>query len=284
MPEGPEARTVSDKLRPFLLNKLIISAYKGERGRSLGFENLKFPSTVTGVRVYGKKIFIDIVSPTTNLPYIIVVSLGMTGRLQYNRGNHSHIYFVIGEYHTSGSFRIMRPSFTLFFDDYRYMGSVDFVPTSNIGIYLGDIGPDLLAASLSENTWIPSSTWISIFTQKKIQTWTICKALLDQRLVAGVGNYLKAEVLYYSGILPERVINTITPHEWETLRVTSHKIILLSYSYGGFTLKDFISPDGQCGEYPAAVYGKKQDPYGNLVVSGKTSDRRTSYWVPSIQR
>lgn len=92
-----------------------------------------------------------------------------------------------------------------------------------------------------------------------------------------------SEILYYAGILPERKINTITLQEWETLRVVAHKIILLSYSHGGFTIKDFISPDGQLGTYPAAVYGKKLDPYGNPVISMKTSNGRTSHWVAAIQ-
>lgn len=282
MPEGPEARVVSDKLRPILTGKIIMSAYKGERGKSIGFENITFPSNILGVRTYGKKILIDIVTGN-NLSYIIVVSLGMTGRLQYNPGNHTHIYFNISDYEIVGSLRILRDTFTLYYDDYRYMGSVDIIPTANISIYLGNIGPDLLAAALNENTWIPSNTWLAIFTQKKIQKWAICKALLEQSLIAGIGNYIKSEVLYYVGILPERKISEITIQEWETLRVVAHKIILLSYSYGGFTIKDFISPDGQWGQYPAAVYGKKQDSYGNPVISGKTSDGRTSHWVPAIQ-
>lgn len=282
MPEGPEVRTVSDKIKPLLINHIIMNAYKGVRGNSMGFENLTFPSNIIGVRTYGKKILIDIVTKD-NLSYIIVVSLGMVGRLQYAPGNHTHIYFNIGKSELNGNFNIMRQILTLYFDDYRYMGSVDIVPTGGISMYLGNIGPDLLAAALDEKTWISSETWLSIFTQKKIQKWAICKALLDQTLIAGIGNYIKAEVLYYSQILPQRIVSTITLQEWEALRIVSHKIILLSYSYGGFTIKDFISPDGAKGLYPAAVYGKKHDPYSNIVISGKTADGRTSHWVPAIQ-
>jgi len=258
MPEGPEVRTVSDKIRSLLTNHIIISAYKGIRANSIGFENLTFPSNILGVRTYGKKILIDIVTKD-NLSCIIIVSLGMVGRLQYTPGNHTHIYFNIGKFEIKGNFHIMRPTFTLYFDDYRYMGSIDIIPTSHISMYLGNIGPDLLAAALDEKTWISSQIWLSIFTQKRIQKWAICKALLDQSLIAGIGNYVKAEVLYYAQILPQRILSTITLQEWETLRIVSHKIILLSYSYGGFTIKDFISPDGVKGLYPAAVYGKTHD-------------------------
>ena len=277
-PEGPEVRTVCDKIRPILLNRVITNAYKGERGQSIGFENLVFPSTITAVHSYGKKILIY-----TSSDQVIVVSLGMTGRLQYYPGDHSHIYFDINEYENKGPFRVVRPICKLYFDDYRYMGSVNIIPINYLQSHLSGIGPDLLAAALDEKKWISSETWLAIFTQKKIQKWAICKALLDQSLVSGIGNYLLSEILYYAGILPERKINTITLEEWETLRVVAHKIILLSYSHGGFTIKDFISPDGAKGMYPAAVYGKKIDPYGNPVVSAKTSNGRTSHWVPAVQ-
>lgn len=285
-PEGPEVRTVANKLRPKLINSIITNAYKGERGKSIGFETLVFPSTITAIDTYGKKILIytsSQVDVNSWKEFTIVVSLGMTGRLQYIPGNHTHIYFNITECEIVGSLNILRSKFTLYFDDYRYMGSINIVLKSNICSYLSGIGPDLLAASLDEKTWISSEIWLGIFTQKKIQKWVICKALLDQSLVSGIGNYLLSEILYYAGILPERKINSISLEELEILRVVSHKIILLSYSYGGFTLKDFISPDGVKGMYPAAVYGKKTDPYGNPVVSAKTSNGRTSYFVPTIQ-
>lgn len=280
-PEGPEARTVADKLRSTLLNKIIFNKYKGDRANSKGFELLKIPSDIIGVRSYGKKVLIYI--KYNNDIYIIVVSLGMTGRLQYSQGNHSHINLAIGEYQILGSLRIIRPSFVLYFDDQRYMGHFDIIPVSGIGIYLKGIGPDLLQAALDEKTYISSEHWKQIFNLKKVKKWKICKALLDQDLIAGIGNYIKSEVLYYSKIHPERTVETLTDEELEVLRIVCHKIIMLSYSYGGFTIESFISPDGSWGKYPAAVYGKQFDSCGNPVIKGKTSDGRTSHWVPSLQ-
>lgn len=199
--------------------------------------------------------------------YTIVVSLGLQGRLNFTSGN---IYFDIGIVETKGSFNIMRKTYKFYFYS-GHCGKIVATPTDNLEKFLFPIGPDVLQAALSETTWITSNDWNIIFTQKKIAKWCICKALMDQQLVAGIGNYLKSEILYYSGILPQRLMNTLTKEEMERIRVVAHKIILLSYVMGSN------------GGYNKVVYNKEFDTYGNKVVSGKTSDGRTSYWVTEFQ-
>lgn len=278
MPEGPEARTVADKLRPVLVTRIITSAYKGDRAKSIGFDNLKCPATIVGVRSHGKKVLIDL-----DTGHMIIVSLGMSGRLQYTQGNHSHVRFDISESQTNGPFKVMKQVFSLFFDDSRYMGGVDIIPNVGIPLYFKDIGPDLLQLAINDNTWIPTQTWLSIFTAKKLQKRALCDVLMDQSLVAGIGNYLKSEILYYSAMHPERTVENITAEEWERLRVNAHKVIRLAYHYRGFTIESFISPDGEFGTYPAAVYGKTHDPLGNPIIKTETKDGRTTHWVPSLQ-
>jgi formamidopyrimidine-DNA glycosylase len=56
MPEGPEARTVADKLRPYLVNRIITGYYNGERAKTIAFFNLKCPALIIGIRSYGKKV------------------------------------------------------------------------------------------------------------------------------------------------------------------------------------------------------------------------------------
>lgn len=278
MPEGPEVRTIADKLRPKLFNNFIIGGYLGERGQSKGFSNLKYPIKIIGVRSHGKKLLIDIDSG-----HMIIFSLGMGGRIQYDKGNHSHIRFDIAEGKNNGSFHILSYSFSLYFDDKRYQGGVDIIPNYNIHTYFGDIGPDLLQAAISEETWIPLNKWIDIFSRKKYQNRTIYNILKEQSTVSGIGNYLCSEILYYSAVSPLRIVSSLSHEEWDRIRINSHKIILLSYSYGGLTIESFISPDGSLGNYPAAVYGKKYDPNGNLVISEKIKGNQKSHWVPAIQ-
>ena len=277
-PEGPEVRTVADKLRPYLVSRVISKFYKGERAKSVGLENLRTPATITSVRSHGKKIIFDL---STNQS--IIISLGMVGRLQYTAGDHSHVSFEISDSIKKGLFNLLTPAFILYYDDYRYMGAVDCIPTEGFPLYFRDIGPDLLQLALDEKTWISLPLWLSIFQIKKTAKWEISKTLLEQNFVSGIGWYLVTEILYYSGIHPERIGESITTEEWDRIRINSHKIINLSYAYGGFTIKDFISPDGKYGTYPAAVYGKTHDPMGNIVINKKVKNGRTAHYVPAIQ-
>lgn len=276
MPESPEARTVADKLRPYLVSRIITNVYTGERAKTLGFHNLKCPATIIGVRSYGKKVLIDLDSG-----HMMITSLGMGGRFQTNRGDHSHIRFDISQIEIKGLFRIIKPSFSLFFDDSRYMGGIDIISNTEIPIYFKDLGPDLLQLALNETTWISLDNWMRIFMNGSKRM--ICDVLTDQSLVAGIGWYLMTDILYYSGIHPERRANTLTADDWDRTRINSHKVISLSYSYGGFTIRDFISPDGSPGLYPAAIYGKIKDPLGNPIIDKKLKNGRTIHFVQSVQ-
>lgn len=278
MPEGPESRTVADKLRPYLLSRVITKCSIGPRAKVFGFEKLHCPVTITVVRSYGKKVIIELSSQQ-----LIIVSLGMTGRLQFNPGNHSHICFDISDCEYKGVMKIMRMALNLYFDDYRYMGKIELISSADSAAYFSKLGPDLLQHALDEKTWIPPETWLKIFYHKPSKR-ALYDLLLDQSLVAGIGWYIMSDILYYSCIHPERKSNTLTENDWENIRIAAHKVIYLSYSYGGFTIKDFISPDGSPGVYPTAVYGRTHDPLGNEIIHKKLRNGRTMHVVPSIQR
>ena len=282
MPEGPEIRTVADKLRPVLVSRIITNSHKDERANTVGFDNLKCPVTIIGVRSHGKKLIIDIDSG-----HMIIASFGMEGRLQYSPGNHSHIWFDISDCQVNGPLKIMKYVFSLYFDDTRYMGGIDIIPNAGIPLYFQDIGPDLLQLALNEQTWMPQETWLAIYSQPKLMKRMICEVLKDQSLVGGIGNYASCEILYYSAIHPERKIESLSYDDWDRIRINSHKVLRLSYAHGGCTIKSFISPDGQPGRYIPAVYGTKKnkplDPLGNPIVRSKKGTKQTNHWVPAVQ-
>lgn len=272
MPEGPEVRTVADTLRPYLLNTTLTAFHHDNKAKGSGFNTLTLPCVVTNVYAYGKKVVMALANGDH-----IITSLGMTGRLQFIAGKHSHISMTFVSGHQT---------FALYFDDSRPFGAIDVILASQVTNYFAKFGPDLLEHSLNENTWISPSHWLSCWQTKRPSTKAICKMLEDQHHVAGMGWYIITEVLYYSGIHPRRETRTITPEEWERMRVNAHKIIYLSYYHGGFTIKDYISPDGKRGCYPAAIYGKTHDPLGNVVIHQpfkEGSKDRTIHYVPSVQ-
>lgn len=260
MPEGPEVRTVVDKLYPYLINNHIVSLITGDRAKITG-TILTFPVIINKLYSYGKKIIIEL-----NNNQIIIISLGMTGRLQYNEGRHSHIKFNISD---------SKNIFSLFFDDQRYMGKIQIL-SDLTGLKLG---PDLLQSSLT--TWISKEQWLNIFSKRFRRA--IYNVLTDQELVCGIGWYLMTEILYFSGIHPERKANTINDEEWDRIRIISHKLIYIAYSYHGLTIENFISPDGTLGTYPAVIYGKSHDPLGHKIIDKSVNSNRTIHFVPELQ-
>ena len=282
-PEGPEARTVADKLRATLSGKTIIAADKTLKAKTVGWEFLRTPITITTVRSYGKKVILDL-SNKQSETFHIVVSLGMTGRLQYTLGNHSHIRFQIGSATQKGILQLLTHEFDLYFDDTRLFGNLDIVPAGDMANYFQNIGPDLLQAALSDNTWISKEDWLKIYRKKRPSTRAIHDLLTDQSYVSGMGWYLITDILYYAGIHPERANQTLTDDDWERIRLAAHQVIRLSYAYGGFTIESFISPDGAQGVYPAAIYGKKNDSLGYVVINKSLKNGRTCHFVAEIQK
>ena len=199
----------------------------------------------------------------------------MNGKFQYVEGNHSHISFEMKLENDT--------LFTVYFDDTRYFGKIDIINSEDEDKYFSNIGPCLLKRALKEDTWFTSDEWKTIFRPKLLRR-KMCDIMIDQSIVAGIGQYLMVEILYYSLIHPLRIGKTITDDELETIRVCSHKIIKLSHDYGGFTLQDFISPSGTKGLYPAAIYGKKLDSYGYKVIKEKLTNGRSIHYVSEYQK
>jgi DNA-formamidopyrimidine glycosylase len=280
-PEGPEARVSANVLERKLLCKYITGVSVDERSKINGVSLLTGGKSakIIKVRSYGKKIIIEL---DTNI--VIITSLGMTGRWQYSKGNHSHTMLKIEDLQSINNEFIRSNVCDLYFDDVRYMGKIDIIKFDNLNGYLGTLGPDLLQCALKQETWIKDGEWLKIFKADRLKNRSVCQVLLDQDVIAGIGNYLKSEILYLSRVHPDRRLKDITDEEWDRIRMNSHKVIKLAYDHGGFTIESFLSPDGELGNYSAMVYGKTQDPYGNKVTRIVSRDNRTSHIVEVLQK
>jgi DNA-formamidopyrimidine glycosylase len=125
-----------------------------------------------------------------------------------------------------------------------------------------------------------------LYKKNKKGQKTICEALMNQKTVAGVGNYIKAEVLWLSRVSPLRKVNELKEEEVVAIRDNIQNVIRTSFQNGGATIKSFYGADGTKGTYSSKflVYNQKLDPYNNKVVKTKTPDGRTTHWVPEIQK
>jgi formamidopyrimidine-DNA glycosylase len=268
MPEGPECRKIAESLAKFASGKTLISVeiLSGRYTKKLptGFEYFKesFPVPVVGVGVHGKFIYWIL-----KKDFSIWNTLGMSGSWSSEEEKHSRVKFNF----LDGS--------RVYFNDQRNFGTLKFVGGKQPLIEkLTSLGPDMLAKDVSDDLFIERV--------RKKNSHNICKVLMDQAIVCGVGNYIKADSLWLAKISPHRSVEEITNEELKILNSSIKKIIRESYNSGGATIRTYKNFDGDSGQYASRflVYNRKVDPEGNEIIKEPTPDGRQTHWVPKIQR
>jgi formamidopyrimidine-DNA glycosylase len=197
-------------------------------------------------------------------------TLGMTGSWSAKKTEHSRVMFHLTE--SSGL------ESTIYFSDIRNFGTLKFSNNSqDLREKLNSLGFDILKDSISPGAFQN----LLVKNGKK----TLPEFLMSQGHLCGVGNYIKSEALYLSGISPNRLCNSLSQVESERLLNSVIKIAKESYKSGGSTIKTYQDFYGNSGEFSSnfLVYGNDVDPLGNKIVRVTTKDKRTTFWVPSLQ-
>jgi len=207
---------------------------------------------------------------------VLVVHLRMTG------------YFTFNNVHTNPC-KYTRIRFfdndnnELRYIDVRSFGQMwwvrDGLSPNNIIKGLGSLGPE----PFSENFNIDYMT--KIITKK---TRSIKSILLDQTIVAGIGNIYADESLYSAGISPFREAKTIKKNELKKLKIAIVDILKKSIGAGGTTFSDFRDLEGENGNFglQTNVYrrtGKQCHKCKNLIERKKLSGRST-HWCRKCQK
>ena len=164
------------------------------------------------------------------------------------------------------------------YKDMRRFGTFRFCSsTDEFEKKLASLGPDILAEDVSDETFM--------HCMRRYPNRTVVQSLMDQKVLAGVGNYIKAEALYRAGISPHRVNSSLTDEELVRLNQETKWVIRASYASRGARISTYELPDGSTGTYnfKFLVYRRKTDPAGLRVVREQTRDKRTTHWVPERQ-
>jgi formamidopyrimidine-DNA glycosylase len=87
-------------------------------------------------------------------------------------------------------------------------------------------------------------------------------------------------------ISPHRVVSSLSDLEFSRLNDACKKVLRDSYEYGGSTIRTYQTFDGKKGGYSQffSVYGRETCPLGHTVVREETKDKRTTHWVPELQK
>lgn len=280
MPEGPEVKIITEQLAKEIVGKYLQDIEFGPTGRYKqeepegSKELLKaLPLQILKVSCKGKFIYWELENE-----WSMWNTLGMTGNWRCwewpaNVDKHTSVLFLLSsnKHDTEGD--------SVCFSDIRHFGTVKFVKgTNKLNKKLDSLGPDMLSAV------VPFSIFDKIIKFGKSKT--IVEILMDQKYISGVGNYIKAESLYRAGISPWRKCNTLSDNESAKLYQEIKTVLQESYQAQGNTFSTYKNVLGESGNYVSQlkVYGKDIDPLGNKVISEETKDKRTSWWVPGVQK
>jgi len=277
MPEGPEVTLLTENLHDDLKNIKITNIIIDPKSRyhnkkPIGFDQFikKMPTKVLFVKNKGKLIYWKF----DNGLYMIN-HLGMSGN--WSKIPSKHICLQM-EY---DYINIYKKKITnhYYFMDQRHFGSVQFVKSeAELNKHLNKLGPDML----NDNSF-NFDTFLKIM--RKNNNKNITRVLMDQSIISGVGNYIKSESLYHSKISPLLKVKELDDSRLKKLYQSIRNIILSSYNSQSSTLKKLKDVKGTPGRFGFIlnVYNKTRDLYGNKITKTKTTDGRTTYWVPSLQ-
>jgi formamidopyrimidine-DNA glycosylase len=267
MPELPEVETTVRGLARVLQGRRIerVEARRPDLRRALPVD---LGQRLTGARVTvlrrrAKYGLID-----TDRGDTLVFHLGMSGRWRIDPSEiEKHDHFLM---ETDDGRRLA-------LNDARRFGSLDLVRTDALPEWppFAALGPEPLDLDASE-------------LRKRLagRTAPIKLLLLDQRIVAGLGNIYVCEALYRAGIHPRCAGGSISLERLKRLVPAIHDVLAEAIAAGGSTLRDFASPDGELGYFSKsfAVYGREGEP----CLCGGTVKRivqggRSTFYCPRCQ-
>ena len=280
MPELPEVETVRRGLHGLIIGrtvkKVVHDTPKGFPNASADVENFLIGSTIIDVRRRAKVLMIDL-----STEYTLVIHLKMTGQLVFRA---SDVAFGAGHPNESliGELpdRSTRVTFTfadgsyLYFNDQRKFGWVRLLPTIEVPNidFMQKVGPEPLEADFT------ADEFAARFTRRAKSP--IKAALLDQTVVAGVGNIYADESLWGAKIHPLRKVAAVTKKEFETLYTELRAVMNLAIEKGGSTDKNYVNAEGKRGSYMdfARVFrreGQECPRCGTIIVKFKAAGRGT---------
>ncbi len=269
MPEGPEVRLLVDILNIKIKNKTIknVNVLSGKYFRKKINFNKLIGLNIKTINCYGKFIYWEF-----NNDIVLFNTLGMTGWWQFENEPHNNIMIIF----TDNSF--------IYFNDPRNFGNIIISTQNDLNKKLSQLGADIFNKNDIDK-------FINRLERKR-NDMMIATALLDQKIIAGCGNYLRAEALYIAKISPFISIKSLTKDDiiklWNILvqlawlyydESKGRKLKIIDDKY---KLTATYKKNGPSKYKPDVgyfhVYRQKEDTLGNKVLTKKINNR-TIYYV-----
>lgn len=290
MPELPEVESIRRSLEPRLLGRVVravtlhrrdvlvlpgdpFGGFARQRGqartarpRRAARADLLLDAAITALRRRGKQLAL-----VAGSGRVLIVQLGMSGQLVHRepgqrapQSDHIHATWRLDDGR-------------LLFRDPRRFGGLRALPTvSDLEALWSELGPDALSVQGPE---------LAAALTKSPRP--LKAALLDQAVLAGVGNIYADEALHQAGLAPQRPAGSLAAADSARLAAAIRGVLAQAVEAGGSTLRDYVDANGDPGTYQLshAVYGRGGQPCprcGHPLASAQVA-QRTTVWCPHCQ-
>lgn len=274
MPELPEVETTVRGLSRYLDGERLAVVSARREGLRRPFP-LELAQALTGAIVTGLSRRAKYGLIHTDRETTMVFHLGMSGRWRIDPEEllkHDHLVLETGSGHT------------LALHDPRRFGSVDLVDTARLDEWapFAALGPEPLGEGLTPEHL--HKAFAGRIAAVKLM-------LLDQRIVAGLGNIYVCEALFRAHIDPRKAAGKVTKPALARLVPAIKAVLAEAIDAGGSSLRDYAQPDGQLGYFSKQfdVYDREGEPCTNGSGCGGTIERfaqggRSTWFCPKCQK
>jgi formamidopyrimidine-DNA glycosylase len=254
MPELPEVETVRRGLALMISGRRIVHAELRRMDLRRPFPPA-LAARLGGARIgalgrRGKYILIEV-----DEDGLLLVHLGMSGRITADReirpaGPHDHVLLTFDD------------GTQLRYNDARRFGTIDYLRRDEAGRHplLRGLGPEPLEPGFD----------VAYLSQRLAGRLTSIKAaLLDQRIVAGLGNIYVCEALYRARVSPRRSAGSLSRGRIQRLVQAIRSVLDEAIAAGGSSLRDYVQADGELGyfQHRWAVYGREGEPCPRCICA-----------------
>lgn len=287
MPELPEVETI----RRGLVSEIIdqeITQIEVRLSKMIKTSEEEFQKSIQGnffshIDRQGKLLIFHL----KNTPHqAMLLHLKMTGQLIYRHENtqvagghpwptyngelpnkYSHVIFTFA----NGA--------RLFFNDQRQFGYLKLVDQDFVMQEREKYGIEPLTQAFTRQAFF------QLFEKRKT---TVKALLLNQKIISGIGNIYTDEICFFARVNPNRVVNTLTPIEINTLYDATQTIIDTAIKHSGTTISDYVNTNGLRGNYSdyLYVYGRAGEPCqrcSGIITKDQVAGRGT-HWCPECQK
>ena len=276
MPELPEVESLRRILTRTVVGRTIVGARIGKlplRRRVVpDFGALITGRTIERISRRAKYLMIELSGDS-----IILAHLGMSGSITHRHGDfdahefdakHDHLEFALDD------------STRLVYNDPRRFGMVRLITRDDLAVIaeLKGIGPEPLSKDFNAEY---------LANQARGKKVAIKNLIMDQRIVAGVGNIYASEILFHAGVRPTRRAGRVKRAEIDLIAEFTPKVLRAAIGSGGTTFRSYRDSRGRPGAFSKRlmVYGREGDPcyvcgtpIRNVVVG-----QRASFYCPKCQ-